>query len=238
MTINNTNPKVSEFLDGKVLLLNKPLKWSSFDVVKKVKYLLKFKFKLKKIKVGHSGTLDPLATGLMIICTGKATKTINDFLGKDKEYIAGIKLGATTPSFDLETEINNTFPFEHITKEHLQDVLEKQFLGEIEQRPPLFSAKRINGVRAYEHARKGDDIVLKKELITINEIKILDFDLPNISLQINCSKGTYIRSIANDLGIALNSGGHLTSLIRTKIGDFHLDNAMEIEDFQNNIDKM
>ena len=218
------------FLNGRVVLLDKELEWSSFDLVNKLRVTLRNILGIKKIKVGHTGTLDPLATGLVILCTGKATKTIESYMGLDKEYIADITLGSTTPSFDLETEIDKEYPTDHINEKLILDTLE-DFRGEIEQIPPIFSAKQVDGKRAYEFARQGQEVKLKKSLVTIHDIEILSIDLPHLVLRINCSKGTYIRSIAHDLGKALKSGAHLSGLRRTKIGDYHVNEAEKISDF-------
>lgn len=223
-----------EIKEGKVLLFDKPYKWTSFQVVNKVRWLLCRKFGWKKLKVGHAGTLDPLATGLLIVCTGKATKTIQDIMAIDKEYIAEIKMGETTPSYDLETEVNGEFPTEHITKELIEQALQK-FDGEIDQIPPLFSAKQVNGTRAYHLAREGSDMELKPSRVTINEFELLEMNMPYARFRINCSKGTYIRSLARDLGAELKSGAHLTSLKRTRIGDFQLADAENVEVFEKNI---
>lgn len=227
-----------DFVAGEVLYIDKPLGWTSFDVVNKIRYNFKTKLGIKKIKVGHAGTLDPLATGVVIICTGKATKRIDEYMGHDKEYVATICLGATTPSYDLEKEIDATYPYEHITREQVEGVLSSQFLGEIEQVPPMFSAIRIDGKRAYEYARKGDETVeLKSRKITIREIEILDFNLPYVTLRIVCSKGTYIRSIARDLGVALGSGGHLTALRRTAVGDVKVEDTQSVETFISSLEE-
>lgn len=227
-----------DFVAGEVLYIDKPLGWTSFDVVNKIRYNFKTKLGIKKIKVGHAGTLDPLATGVVIICTGKATKRIDEYMGYDKEYVATICLGATTPSYDLEKEIDATYPYEHITREQVEGVLSSQFSGEIEQVPPMFSAIRIDGKRAYEYARKGDETVeLKSRKITIREIEILDFNLPYVTLRIVCSKGTYIRSIARDLGVALGSGGHLTALRRTAVGDVKVEDTQSVETFISSLEE-
>jgi len=225
-----TNSK-EDFLDGKVLLFNKDKNWTSFDLVNKTRNIIRKTFEIKKIKVGHAGTLDPLATGLMIVCTGKQTKKIDQYQGQDKTYITTIKLGASTPSFDLETEEDHTAPNSHITLELIQKIL-KDFTGEIEQVPPMFSAINVNGQRAYKLAREGKEVELKKRQITINEIRILKFELPYLELQIQCSKGTYIRSLARDIGLALGTLGHLTELCRTQIGNYKLEDAISITEFQ------
>jgi tRNA pseudouridine55 synthase len=222
------------FVEGEILLFDKPYGWTSFQLVNKVRWLLCQSLNVKKLKVGHAGTLDPLATGLMIICTGKSTKKIQELTGFDKEYIAEIKLGETTPSYDLETAVNQTFECKHIDKELILSVL-PDFTGEIEQIPPSFSAKYVNGTRAYHFARKGIEIELKTSKIIINEIELLRFENPFASFRINCSKGTYIRSFANDLGLKLNSGAVLTALKRTKVGDFKLNDATTIENFEKSL---
>lgn len=213
-------------LEGQILLIDKPLTWSSFQAVNKLKYALKRKYDLpKKYKIGHAGTLDPLATGLLIICTGKFTKRITEIQAQAKEYTGTITVGATTPSYDLETEVDATFPIEHITEELIQETL-KQFLGEIDQKPPIFSAIKKEGKRLYEHARAGEEIEIESRKTTIHEFEITRITLPEIDFRIKCSKGTYIRSIAYDFGLALQSGGHLTALRRTKIGDYKVENAI------------
>ena len=217
------------FQEGEILYFNKPLGWTSFDLVAKVRYKISRLLNVKKIKVGHAGTLDPLATGVMIICTGKATKQIESFQYQTKEYIATLKLGETTPSFDLETEVDQVFETKHITKNLAEETL-KKFIGEIQQVPPAFSACKINGERAYELARKGEEVELKAKLLVIDEIELLDFNMPEIKIRVVCSKGTYIRALARDIGIALNSGAHLTGLIRTRIGDITLNDCLEIEE--------
>jgi len=215
-----------DFINGQVILIDKPLKWTSFQVVNKLRWAIRRKYKLKKIKVGHAGTLDPLATGLLIICTGKLTKTIDKLQAETKEYTGTITLGATTPSYDLETEINQTFPTSDISDSDIQKTT-KTFLGEIEQTPPLYSAIKKDGVRLYELARKGETAVIKSRKINIYEFEITEIDMPNISFRLVCSKGTYIRSIANDFGKALNSGAYLSSLRRTKSGGYKVENAFE-----------
>ena len=220
-----------EILAGKVLLIDKPLKWSSFQAVNKLKYILKRKYDLpKKFKIGHAGTLDPLATGLLIICTGKFTKSINEIQAQAKEYTGTIVLGATTPSYDLETEIDATFPTEHITEELILETT-KQFIGEIDQKPPVFSAIKKDGKRLYEHARAGEEVEIQSRKITIYEFEITRIQLPEVDFRVKCSKGTYIRSLAYDFGLALQSGGHLTALRRTKIGDYSVENAITPDDF-------
>lgn len=218
-------------LEGQVLLIDKPLTWSSFQAVNKLKYALKKKFDLpKKFKIGHAGTLDPLATGLLIICTGKFTKRITEIQAQEKEYTGTIRVGATTPSYDLETEIDAVFPTEHITEALINETV-KQFLGEIDQKPPVFSAIKKDGKRLYEHARAGEEVEIKARKTTIYEFEITRIALPEIDFRIKCSKGTYIRSIAYDFGLALQSGGHLTALKRTKIGVYSVENALTPENF-------
>lgn len=218
-----------DFLEGEVLFFNKPIEWTSFDLVAKIRVKITRHLKLKKIKVGHAGTLDPLATGVMIICTGKATKRIEEFQYQTKEYIATIHIGATTPSFDLETPIDKEYETHHISRQLVEDTL-KKFTGKIEQIPPVFSACKINGERAYDLARNGINVELKPKELVIDEIELLDYDFPQIKVRIVCSKGTYIRALARDIGIALNSGAHLTGLIRTRIGNITLDQCKNIED--------
>ena len=201
-------------LEGEILYIDKPLHWSSFDAVKRVRGIMARRLKIKKMKVGHAGTLDPLATGVMIVCTGKATKRIDELQAHTKEYVATIALGATTPSFDLETEIDATYPTEHITQEMVEEVL-KKFTGRIEQVPPAFSACKIDGKRAYKMARKGKEVELKAKILVIDEIELLEYSQQSIVVRVVCSKGTYIRALARDIGAALNSGGHLTALRRT-----------------------
>lgn len=219
-----------EYLSGQVLLIDKPLNWTSFQVVNKLRWEIREAFNIKKIKVGHAGTLDPLATGLLVICTGKMTKQIDTFQGQIKEYTGTITLGSTTPSFDLETEINETFPIENISEELIKDTT-KQFIGDIQQFPPVFSALKKDGKRLYEFARAGEDVEIKPRSVCISEFEIANFSGSNIDFRVVCSKGTYIRSLANDFGKALQSGGHLSALRRTKIGDFNVSNAASIEIF-------
>jgi tRNA pseudouridine55 synthase len=254
----NISLNFSQYSDGILIPIDKPYRWTSSDVVRKVKFALQKHFKMRNLKVGHAGTLDPLATGMLIICAGKATKLAETLQAHTKEYIATIEFGATTPSYDLETDIDTHYPYEHITRELIESKL-PQFIGTQEQVAPLFSAKMVNGVRAYELARAGESVELKASTITIEEIEILDFGYidrdsslesnnnsgqnerafinspisrgsgPSIKLRIRCSKGTYIRSIARDLGLAVGSGGHLTSLQRTISGDFQINNAISLE---------
>tara|TARA_R110002074_G_scaffold313635_1_gene484168 strand:+ start:2558 stop:3250 length:693 start_codon:yes stop_codon:yes gene_type:complete len=222
--------KVEEYLNGQVLLIDKPLEWTSFQAVNKIRWHIKQKFGLKKIKVGHAGTLDPLATGLLIICTGKETKNINTYQGQIKEYTGTFTLGATTPSYDLETEVNETFPIKHITEDILTEAT-KNFLGEIDQKPPIFSAIKKDGKRLYELARKGETTEIQSRKVTIKKFELTNKILPKIDFKVICSKGTYIRSLAYDFGLAVNSGAHLSKLRRTKIGEFSVDNALSIDEF-------
>ena len=223
-----------QFLEGQVLLIDKPLNWTSFQVVNKLRWEIRKAFNIKKIKVGHAGTLDPLATGLLIICTGKMTKQINTFQAQIKEYTGTIVLGSTTPSYDLETEIDNTFSTSHITEELIQETT-KQFIGDIAQFPPVFSAIKKDGKRLYEFARAGESVEIKSRQITINTFEITQIALPEIDFRVVCSKGTYIRSLAHDFGKALDSGGHLSVLRRTKIGDFNVSEALSVEKFIENL---
>ena len=221
-----------DILNGQVLLIDKPLKWSSFQAVNKLKYVLKHQFNLpKKFKIGHAGTLDPLATGLLIICTGKFTKTISEIQGQTKEYTGTFTVGATTPSYDLETEVDATFPTEHITDQLIQETT-KQFLGEIDQKPPVFSAIKKDGKRLYEHARAGEEVEISSRKTTIYEFEITRIALPEIDFKVQCSKGTYIRSLAFDFGKALKSGAYLSALRRTKIGDYDVEKALTPEQFK------
>ena len=222
-----------DFISVEVLYINKPLNWTSFTLVRKLRNKLCRKLGIKKLKVGHAGTLDPLATGVMIVCTGKKTKLIESFQYQTKEYIATVKIGETTPSFDLETAVDGVFPVEHITQE-LVEVKLKDFIGEIEQVPPTYSACKVDGKRAYEFAREGQDVELKPKLLVIDEIELLDYSFPEIRVRVVCSKGTYIRALARDIGVALGSGAHLTALERTRIGEVTLDQCIEgsqIEEF-------
>jgi tRNA pseudouridine55 synthase len=221
-----------DYLEGQVLLIDKPLTWSSFQAVNKLKYILKRKYDLpKKFKIGHAGTLDPLATGLLIICTGKFTKKITEIQAQTKEYTGTITVGATTPSYDLETQIDATFPISHITEE-LIIATTKQFLGEINQKPPVFSAIKKEGKRLYEHARAGEEVEIEARKTSIYEFEITKINLPEISFRVQCSKGTYIRSLAFDFGKALNSGAYLCELRRTKIGDYAVVNGINPEEFE------
>jgi len=219
-----------DFKAGAVLLFDKPMGWTSFDVVNKVRYSLKRLLQVKKIKVGHSGTLDPLATGLLIICTGKFTKRLNDLQGLPKTYTGTITLGGTTPSYDLETAIDETFPTEHITAE-LMETARQSYLGPIEQVPPIFSAIKVDGEALYKKARKGIKVELKKRPVEIYRFDIDKTEFPVIGFEVDCSKGTYIRSLAYDFGKAVQSGGHLSALCRTKVGEFKLEDAWNLEEF-------
>ena len=226
----------AHFLDGQTLLLKKPVGWTSFDVVRKIRFLIKKKYNLKKIKIGHAGTLDPLATGLLIICTGKYTKRISSIQKQKKTYTGVITLGATTASYDLETKINNTFETKHITKKLIEKTVNK-FIGEIDQKPPIFSALKQDGERLYKKARRGEKIKLKSRKVTIHSFEITSFKMPHATFKICCSKGTYIRSIAHDFGIALESGGHLSNLSRTAIGNYLLKDALDISGFEQILNK-
>lgn len=223
------------FSEGEILYFKKPLEWTSFDLVNKIKVILKYELGIKKIKVGHAGTLDPLATGLMIVCTGKSTKKIESLQAGVKEYITQIQLGATTPSYDLETAIDKTYPTEHITEESIKVIL-PQFLGQIEQTPPAYSAVKVDGKRAYKMARKGERVELKPKTLVIDNIEILGYGNNILELRIVCSKGTYIRALARDIGEALQSGGHLVKLARTRIGEVELSRAMTLEDFEKKVE--
>ncbi len=218
-----------DFISGEILLIDKPLGWTSFDAVKRVRGALTRRMKVKKLKVGHAGTLDPLATGVMVICTGRATKRIDELQAGVKEYIATLALGATTPSFDLETEIDATYPINHITSELVKETLRK-FHGTIQQVPPAFSAVKIDGQRAYKMARKGQTPELKAKTLVIDDIELLQYAQDQITLRIVCSKGTYIRALARDIGEALGSGAHLTALRRTRVGDFTIDKCISVDD--------
>ena len=222
------NPEA--YLEGSVLYIDKPLTWTSFDVVNKIRWSLKTNLGIKKIKVGHAGTLDPLASGLVIVCTGRATKKITQFQDLEKVYDAKIRLGATTPSFDLETEVDQSFPWEHISNEMVTRALEK-LTGPQDQMPPMFSAKSVDGKRAYAMARKGKTVELKPQAIRIHKLELLSIDLPDLSVHVECSKGTYIRSLARDLGEELKSGGHLTGLRRTRIGPYSVSDALTLDNF-------
>ncbi|MCQ2073020.1 MAG: tRNA pseudouridine(55) synthase TruB [Bacteroidaceae bacterium] len=219
------------FQKGEILVFDKPYRWTSFDVVGRVRGQMCRHIGVKKLKVGHAGTLDPLATGVLIVCTGKATKRIEELQAGTKEYIATLRLGATTPSFDLEKPIDATYPTEHITREMVEQVLQR-FKGTIEQIPPEFSACKIDGKRAYELARKGKEVELKPKTLVIDEIELTDCSLPDITIRVVCSKGTYIRALARDIGQALDSGAHLTALRRTRVGDCKVEDALNPEHFK------
>ena len=225
-----------DFFKGEVLYVAKPLTWTSFSLVNKLRWRLQKSLKIKKLKVGHAGTLDPLATGVMIICTGKSTKLIESFQYQTKEYIATLKLGETTPSFDLEMPVDGTFPFEHITREMVDKVI-PQFLGEIQQVPPAYSAVKVDGKRAYEYARNGEEIELKSKLLVIDDIEVLDFTPPVLKIRVVCSKGTYIRALARDIGLALQSGAHLIALERTRIGEVRLEDCWQIDELMLHVEK-
>ncbi|MDE5682928.1 MAG: tRNA pseudouridine(55) synthase TruB [Muribaculaceae bacterium] len=218
-----------DFIGGEVLCIDKPLGWTSFDAVKRLRGALSRRLGLKKIKVGHAGTLDPLATGVMIICTGRATKRIDELQAGVKEYIATLALGATTPSFDLETEVDATYPTAHITEELVREVLGR-FIGAIEQVPPAYSACKVDGHRAYDLARKGREVQLKAKTLVIDEIELLSFSPEEITIRTVCSKGTYIRALARDIGQALDSGAHLTALRRTRVGDIAIGDCLSVAD--------
>ena len=220
-----------EYKDGQIVLIDKPLEWTSFQVVNKIRWLIKKTYEIKKIKVGHAGTLDPLATVLLVLCTGKFTKRIEEFQGQTKEYTGTITLGGTTPSYDLETEIDHTFPTAHITEERIHQTT-AQFIGAIQQYPPVFSALKKDGKRLYEYARKGEEVTIPSRAITINSFEITRIQLPEVDFKVVCGKGTYIRSLAHDFGKALDSGAHLSALRRTKIGDFDVTTALTVIDFE------
>lgn len=217
-----------DFISGEIIGIDKPLGWTSFDAVKRLRGAIQRRLRVKKFKVGHAGTLDPLATGVLIVCTGRATHRIETLQNGTKEYVAEITLGATTPSFDLETEIDATYPWEHITEEKVREILPR-FIGRVMQVPPVFSAVKVDGKRAYNLARKGKDIELAAKPLEIKEIEILGYDAPKLTLRIVCSKGTYIRALARDIGEALGSGGHLTALRRTRVGDITIDDCLTVD---------
>jgi len=225
-----------QFLNGEMILIDKPLEWTSFQVVNKIRWLIRSTFGVRKIKVGHAGTLDPLASGLLILCTGKMTKSIEQFMGQEKEYTGTFTLGATTPSYDLETEIDNTFPTDHITEELLHNTL-GQFVGTIDQYPPVFSALKKDGKRLYEFAREGIEVEIPTRKVNIRSFELIQKAIPKVDFKVICSKGTYIRSLANDYGKALNSGAHLSALRRTRIGEFNIEQAVSIKDFEEQIKK-
>ena len=223
--------KSSNFVSGTLLLIDKPLEWTSFDIIKKVRNLIKKKLQIKKIKVGHSGTLDPLATGLLIVCTGEFTKRIEEIQGQEKTYTGQFTLGATTPSFDRETKVNHTFNTAHITKQLLEETT-KQFIGEITQIPPIFSALKKDGKRLYDFARENEEVEIKERKVMVHSFEITDINFPEVNFKISCAKGTYIRSIANDFGRALNSGAYLSKLCRTKIGKYNLKDAVSLNEVE------
>ncbi|MDO5523590.1 MAG: tRNA pseudouridine(55) synthase TruB [Bacteroidia bacterium] len=218
-----------DFIEGEILHIDKPLHWTSFRLVRVVRAKLCGKLRIKKLKVGHAGTLDPLATGVMTICTGKKTKEIERLQAQTKEYVAQMRLGATTPSFDLETEIDAEYPTNHITRDKVEACL-RNFIGEIEQVPPVFSAVKVQGKRAYEFARKNENIELKPKMLVIDDIELISYNLPTITIRVLCSKGTYIRALARDIGQCLQSGAHLTALERTRVGDISLKDCMKVEE--------
>ena len=217
------------FTEGEIFYINKPLHWTSFDAVKRIRIQILRRLQRKKIKVGHAGTLDPLATGVMIVCTGRATKQIEKLQAGTKEYIATLRLGATTPSYDLETEIDATYPYEHITRELIEEAL-THFKGSIKQVPPAFSACKVDGTRAYKMARKGKEVELQAKELVIDEIELLDFVPPLATIRVVCSKGTYIRALARDIGVALNSGAHLPALERRRVGDVSINDCLSIDE--------
>ena len=219
-----------DFREGYIAVIDKPLEWTSTDVVRKIKYALSNKLGYKKIKVGHAGTLDPLATGVLLVCIGKATKMVDALQAEEKEYVAELELGASTPSFDMEHPIDQRYPTEHITREMIEQAL-RDLTGERLQAPPIYSAKKVEGVRAYEFARAGEEVELKKALINIYEMEILSLEMPRLQIRVRCSKGTYIRSLAHEIGQALDSGAHLTGLRRTRSGGFTAENGWKLENF-------
>ncbi|MBD5197398.1 MAG: tRNA pseudouridine(55) synthase TruB [Muribaculaceae bacterium] len=217
-----------DFITGEIIGIDKPLGWTSFDAVKRLRGAIQRRLRVKKFKVGHAGTLDPLATGVLIVCTGRATRQIESLQNGTKEYIAEITLGATTPSFDLETEIDNTYPWEHITRERVEEVLPR-FVGHVMQVPPVFSAVKIDGKRAYNLARKGKDVELKAKPLVIEEIEILELEGNKLTIRVVCSKGTYIRALARDIGEALESGAHLSGLRRTRVGEVRVEDCLSVD---------
>ncbi len=233
--MNTTDFSETYFKEGATLCFDKPLEWTSFQLVNKVRWLIKRKYKLKKIKVGHAGTLDPLATGLVIICTGKSTKAIPGLMGQTKVYTGEMTLGATRPSYDMETEIDQSFPIDHITDEDIR-LKTKDFTGKILQQPPVFSALKKEGRRLYDYARKGEKVDIRKREVEIQDFKITSINLPKIEFEVTCSKGTYIRSLAHDFGKALDSGAYLSGLRRTQIGNYDIDKALNVETFEEALD--
>jgi tRNA pseudouridine55 synthase len=232
--MSNKNLQAEDYISGQVILIDKPLEWTSFQVVNKMRWLIRQAFGIKKIKVGHAGTLDPLASGLLIICTGKFTKKIDTYQAQEKEYTGTFTLGATTPSYDLETEIDQTFDISKLTSEKIREAVQ-QFLGEIQQQPPVFSALKKEGKRLYEFARNGEEVDIPFRTVTISEFEITNIDLPKVDFRVVCSKGTYIRSLANDFGKALENGAHLSALRRTKIGEFSVQDALGITAFEESL---
>ena len=228
--MQNESLRDIDFKEGYIAVIDKPLEWTSTDVVRKIKYTLQHRLGYRKIKIGHAGTLDPLATGVLIVCIGKATKMVNALQAEEKEYIADIVLGATTPSYDLEHPIDRYYPTDHISREKIEQVLES-LTGERLQAPPIYSAKKVEGVRAYEFARAGEEVELKRALINIYEMEILSLEMPLLRLRVRCSKGTYIRSLAHEIGQALDSGAHLSGLRRTRSGGFTAEKAFELQNF-------
>lgn len=226
-----------DFLEGRVLIIDKPLEWTSFDVVNKVRWMIRNKFDIKKIKVGHAGTLDPLATGVLVICTGRMTKRINELMGQDKVYTGSLLLGKTTPSYDAETEVDAEFAVDHIGEEDMVKAA-KSFEGEIEQTPPVYSAKKVDGKKAYVQARKGKEIKMRSAFVRIDRFELQTADFPSINFEVACSKGTYIRSLAYDFGKALNSGAYLTSLCRTRSGDFAIEHALSLKTLEAKMDAL
>ncbi len=231
MIHKNAIPENPDFLAGEVILINKEINWTSFDIVNSLRIFIRDEFGIKKIKVGHAGTLDPLATGLVIVCTGKKTKEINNYQAQEKEYTGSFYLGKTTPSFDLETESDATYPTDHITNDLILETI-KLFTGKIEQEPPIFSAVKINGKKAYEYARKKKEVKMRKRLVDIFEFEIIKIEMPEVFFKVKCSKGTYIRSLANDFGKALKSGAYLSSLCRTAIGEYKNEEALEMKELK------
>lgn len=236
--MSNKSLQGEDYKEGQLILIDKPLEWTSFQAVNKVRWLIRQHFDIKKLKVGHAGTLDPLATGLLIICTGKFTKKIDTYQAQEKEYTGTFTLGATTPSYDLETEIDQSFDLSHLTSKSAEEQAAKireatkQFLGEIQQRPPVFSALKQEGKRLYEFARSGEEVEIPLRTVSISEFEITEIDLPKIHFRVVCGKGTYIRSLAHDFGKALETGAHLSALRRTKIGEFSVDDAVSVEGFE------
>ncbi len=224
--------KEYNFSEGEVLLFNKPYQWTSFDLVNNIRYFIRNKLDYPKLKIGHAGTLDPLATGLLILCTGKFTKKIDEYQAQEKEYTGTFTIGATTPSYDMEKEVDKIYPYEHVNEALIKAAAEK-FTGTFEQTPPIFSAVKIKGKRAYDYARNNEEVIIKSKVITISEFEITSINLPEVHFRIVCSKGTYIRALARDFGEALNTGAYLSKLCRTRIGEFKLENAFEPESFKN-----